>query len=139
MRDFTLCKHCGVKKTRKNTYLGTNKNGFQTICKKCMSVDQKRRRKLSPETFKGNLLNCRFGITLEQWHQMMSNQLQKCKICSVALEKSQRPSVDHDHETGKIRGILCQYCNTLLGHHEKIERLGMRELFIKYLGSKGRV
>ena len=56
------------------------------------------------------------GITLEQYDALFISQGCGCAVCGGKgwTEKSRMP-VDHDHETGKIRGILCDSCNTMLG------------------------
>jgi hypothetical protein len=47
---------------------------------------------------------------------MLSKQNYKCGICSIEINISSH--ADHDHDTGKARGILCSSCNTLLGRLE---------------------
>lgn len=60
-----------------------------------------------------------FGITLKEKEAMLANQGGICLICSRELDISSRVThVDHDHETGQIRGILCSMCNTKLGWYE---------------------
>lgn len=63
-------------------------------------------------------LQYRHGITLEQYHQMLEDQDHKCAICQRYPEDNPKNPwhVDHDHKTGKIRGILCHACNTALGN-----------------------
>jgi hypothetical protein len=59
-------------------------------------------------------------LTDEQYNQMIIKQEGKCAICSLIFEKSHlKPVEDHDHNTGKVRGILCQKCNMDLGFIEK--------------------
>lgn len=66
-------------------------------------------------------LKCRFkkyyGITLEQYDEMILAQENKCAICGTSSPggPGKRLCVDHNHITGQIRGLLCQKCNTLLG------------------------
>jgi hypothetical protein len=61
------------------------------------------------------------GIKLkyEEYVKLLGNQGFKCRICkrsSVGLKKALAP--DHDHRTGKIRGLLCTQCNTAIGHFQ---------------------
>jgi hypothetical protein len=53
-----------------------------------------------------------YGITVEEFDAMVDENNGKCPIC---LEKTIRWHVDHDHKTGKVRGLLCNYCNPMLG------------------------
>lgn len=57
-------------------------------------------------------LQLQYGITLEDFDRMMSDQRNSCAICHELLVK---PCVDHDHETGVVRGLLCSNCNSGLG------------------------
>lgn len=58
-----------------------------------------------------------FGLTLDQYAAMVVAQSGKCAICGTT--KSDRISkylcVDHNHETGKVRGLLCHNCNRGIG------------------------
>ncbi len=61
-----------------------------------------------------------YGITLAEFKAMSAAQGGVCAICEKAETKMhrgkvQRLSVDHDHETGKVRGLLCHACNKLAG------------------------
>lgn len=59
-----------------------------------------------------------YDISFIEVEQMLIEQENCCKICnrSISLEFKRREShLDHCHETGKIRGVLCQQCNTGLG------------------------
>lgn len=59
----------------------------------------------------------RYGITVEQYDAMLAAQNGVCAICFNATgEKKYRLSVDHDHTTGRVRGLLCGGCNVTLGH-----------------------
>jgi len=56
------------------------------------------------------------GATVEQYNQMFTNQNGNCAICNRnQSEFPIRLAVDHCHNTGKIRGLLCMLCNTALG------------------------
>ncbi len=63
-----------------------------------------------------------FGITLEEYNMMFDLQKGVCGICGKEEQRvnpwTNRPrnlAVDHNHETGKIRGLLCAACNTGIG------------------------
>lgn len=57
-----------------------------------------------------------YGITGEQYKRLYEIQGGKCAICRRASGKTRRLSVDHNHDTGAVRGLLCSVCNRLLGH-----------------------
>lgn len=65
-----------------------------------------------------------FGITPEQYIEMLKSQGGRCAICRREPAKINL-SVDHDHDTGKIRGLLCPPCNRsvewLIYNKEKAE------------------
>jgi hypothetical protein len=64
----------------------------------------------------GKALEKRYGITRVDYDELYARQGGVCYICQWATGKSRRLSVDHDHETGRVRGLLCRPCNTMLGH-----------------------
>ena len=55
-----------------------------------------------------------YGITKEQYEKMLEQQGGECAICKI-IEKF---VIDHDHETGEVRGLLCKGCNNTLGFVE---------------------
>lgn len=78
-----------------------------------------------------------FGLTQDQYDQMLKDQNGGCAICGrpetskSRTQKIKAMSVDHDHETGAVRGLLCFECNTGIGKlGDSIERL---EAAIRYL------
>lgn len=57
-----------------------------------------------------------YGLTPEDYDNMLEAQGGGCAICGRSPEEeSRRLCVDHDHETGENRGILCNSCNVMLG------------------------
>jgi hypothetical protein len=64
----------------------------------------------------------KYGITLETYVLLFEKQKGRCAICGRSQKDfKRRLAVDHDHETGKIRGLLCVGCNNLVGHYEKLK------------------
>ena len=85
----------------------------------------------------------KYGLTIEQYEQMEKYQNYSCKICGIHKDKNSRDkngvvkslAIDHDHETGQIRGLLCNWCNVGLGGFK--DNPSSLENAIKYLeGSK---
>lgn len=70
---------------------------------------------------RNNYLLKRFGITEEQYEQLLQKQDGRCAVCfRPHSEFRQRLCVDHDHHSGHVRGLLCTYCNRrIVGRHRK--------------------
>ena len=66
--------------------------------------------------FRGRLKT--YGITLDDYERMAAEQNGVCAICKQARFTKQYPRlcVDHCHATGRVRGLLCSWCNSLIGH-----------------------
>lgn len=71
----------------------------------------KANRKRSIQRSRNNQLLRDYGITLVQLEAMLEKQCRRCLIC----KKNPAVAVDHNHRTGKIRGILCRMCNIGIG------------------------
>ncbi len=56
-----------------------------------------------------------YNISIEQYDMLFKSQHGVCAICSMPPRDSRKLVVDHDHETNKIRGLLCDKCNFMLG------------------------
>jgi hypothetical protein len=107
-----VCKSCGVDKPRKefrryrNAGRNRNSSGIYKTCKPCHNDkyrDYKRRWDLENK----------YGITLEEYDEMAKDG---CNLCGKTNEQNKvYLVVDHDHETEKVRGVLCTMCNTGLG------------------------
>jgi hypothetical protein len=67
----------------------------------------------------------KFGMTLEDYDQMLASQNGRCAICATTDTAPWSCfTVDHDHKTGAVRALLCQKCNTSIGHAgDDVERL----------------
>lgn len=59
-------------------------------------------------------LKSKYGITLEAYDLFFEAQQGRCAICGNK-QRNKRLAVDHDHQTGKVRGLLCVSCNMGLG------------------------
>lgn len=81
--------------------------------KNILDVPWKERVAMRAEKYTRVNLQIKYGITLEQYQSEFAWQKGVCAICGNSAEKNL--SVDHDHETGQLRGLLCQNCNLGLG------------------------
>ncbi len=75
------------------------------------------------ETSLGRVMH--FGVTHEHVEKMLNEQHNRCALCEKDFDliiprkrKKTAISVDHDHTTGRVRGLLCDNCNVSLGHLE---------------------
>ena len=78
-------------------------------------------RQANPDANKRHELKAKYGITLEQYNQMLGDQNGVCAICKKPetkrlAGKTQTLAVDHCHKTGNIRGLLCSKCNLGIGN-----------------------
>lgn len=77
-----------------------------------------------------------YGITIEDYNRMLVVQEGKCATClrSFGDQKGRKACVDHNHVTGKVRGLLCFNCNTVLGKvYDETKTLAR---MIEYLSKK---
>lgn len=52
-----------------------------------------------------------YGLTGEQYEEIFKQQSGRCAICDRSFTPRRIPQVDHDHRSGLVRGLLCEYCN----------------------------
>jgi len=136
------CTKCGTYKAFKDfDTRKASKDGLTAQCTICLRVKSMKTRKDNPETTRANNLKNRFDMTIEQYNIIFLKQKGKCVICQKSETiKDKRGSVkwlsiDHNHNTGKVRGLLCNACNTGLG--KMGDSIKVLESAIKYLKKEG--
>jgi hypothetical protein len=123
------CNCCGLTLPAEDFYKDTtSSDGRYSVCKECkdFSVQQwrsdnreeynrgRREYNMQPENYKRLRLQ-RYGITPADFDKMLAEQQGKCKLCFKIPDTDKRPlCVDHNHVTGKVRGLLCYGCNRLM-------------------------
>jgi hypothetical protein len=111
------CTGCTVSKLESEYYSYPSGKPYSK-CKTCHSARMRTwHRENSDTRRKSNWLH-KYGIefTPEQYQEMHDLQAGLCKICGRAEPASgRRLAVDHDHKTGRVRGLLCTKCNTTVG------------------------
>ena len=134
------CNKCGEEKMAHPDFfpIAKNKNGSWrpgAVCRKCESaytvqrckdVQQHKKphviaykKEYDKKNFnkhKNGYLKKMHGITLDEFNEMLKSQDGKCAICGDLSKEDERHfAVDHNHETGENRGILCHKCNMAVG------------------------
>lgn len=107
---------------------GGGRTDYQRTCKACSAKRNADYRKANPHYFTENKFRLKPGTLL----QMLATQNNKCAICGVdQTEVTNRLALDHNHETGVVRAMLCLHCNSLLGYAE--DQIWILEAAISYL------
>lgn len=132
-----VCKYCGEEKWEEEWAFQTHKNRNPSSfgrCKECVKA-----RKNSPEIREINrksMLKIMYGITSEEYNELLRVQNFSCAICKGHISKFKKAlSVDHNHMTGEVRGLLCQKCNMALGLLG--DRLEAIQNLLKYMEKYG--
>jgi len=117
-----ICKRCKLKQNdeyRKRTNYNKlyHEKNKEKENKRCLSNYYKW--KDNPEKklkWRENQLKQNYGIDLEDYNEMLNKQNACCAICNTQpIVGRGLLHVDHCHDTGKVRGLLCHYCNMSLG------------------------
>ena len=121
--DQKWCGGCSlVKQVEDFNRDASKKDGRQSRCKTCeyegykrrLAEDPERVRKISRESRMRNRRRQTYGVTNEEFEEMCEAQGGICAICQ--REPGQLGlCIDHDHETGEVRGVICSPCNSGLG------------------------
>lgn len=130
------CKH--IKPLSGFNRNKSRKDGLNSICKECSRESSKRYYNLNRESHlqvvyayrKKHYIKYRalgLNVNVKDAETLFENSDGRCEIC----KKVKKLSIDHDHDTNKVRGLLCTTCNLAIGHlKDSIENL---ESAIEYL------
>ena len=130
---------CNVCKQNKRAERFYPSNPY--TCKVCVRTATKEHRREHPEIWtsyqRRHTLKRLYGLTPEQYEDMLRKQLGRCAICftpHVRRRGVNNFAIDHDHSTGRIRGLLCHNCNRGLGHFQDSVALLLNAM--EYLGQQ---
>jgi hypothetical protein len=98
-----------IRESAKRSY---EKHREERIAKRTIVNNRDRERYLSAH--RNYKLKSKYGIDSTSYEAMLAEQLGSCKICG-GDGNGRRLVVDHDHTSGKIRGLLCNRCNQFIG------------------------
>ncbi len=138
MRKKKVCPDCSVEKSLEDFPRDRSRgDGRAAYCKSCKGLRAKKYRQDHPEKHqvedrKAKYLSF-YDITIDDYDKMFLQQAGKCAICGTSAPEGMfnNFSVDHDHATGRIRGLLCSECNFGLGNFRDDTKL--LENAIQYL------
>ncbi len=127
---FKECSKCEKTKPVEDFFFQNGKpRAFCKICntdvgrewkennKERNSLAKKKWRENNPAHHRSHMYKQKYGITIEDYDKLYCEQNGVCDICGEKerVRKTKHLSVDHNHETGKVRGLLCFNCNNALG------------------------
>ena len=155
MRLRKICTVCGENKLRSEYHFRSKTSGWiQAKCKVCHKAAasewhknnpgkhteySKAQRIKNPLKFKMKAHKARlrhlYGLSLEQFDRMFRSQNGACAICQKHNLNGRRLCIDHDHDTGKVRGLLCYACNHLVGRLEQAGKVLLQRA-LSYLNWK---
>lgn len=137
-----MCKACHIKKSKANKKKHNENSELATLRRKKYNANRKadpvKRAKYREMKNKWNksdkyfdgYFKRKFGISLNDVNAMLSIQNGLCanigccrSIAILPSDEQFKSVVDHDHDTGKVRSLMCVRCNSLLGHIEKDQKL----------------
>lgn len=78
------------------------------------SRERKKRLRLASDFYTDRKLS-QYGITISEFNLLLEVQANKCATCLREGADKNPLCIDHDHESGKVRGLLCRNCNLALG------------------------
>lgn len=112
-----VCTKCGEEKAIDSFH--SDGKRFKWRCKSCAYQVSRIWRTANKERHADkqnwNRMKRRFGISESEYNGLLSEQRGGCALCG-GKNGERRLAVDHCHQTGAVRGLLCLGCNTALGH-----------------------
>lgn len=127
-----VCAACRTEKPA-SAFHKQGKRGRHAYCADCFNARYRgeARRPVPADARRAQNIKARYGLKPEDVEEMLALQGGVCAICA---KPPQRACIDHDHQTGRVRGILCHPCNIALPAVENTDYL--RAALI-YLGRRG--
>ena len=129
--ELFKCKDCNEVKGASQFYFRKaqfyKKTGLPirfSYCKDCHKIRTKIHNSMNKKTILNNRRINVYGISTEDYEVIYNKQNGTCKICRDKRDRLKKNgqvfslSIDHDHNTGRVRGILCNKCNLGLGNFQ---------------------
>lgn len=125
------CADCDERKPPSEFY--RRGKYLSSYCKSCQLIRNKSwRESVDPNYQLDYDLQRKYGIGLSAYLEISEKQNHVCGICGCSPKPGSRLVVDHCHQTGNIRGLLCFHCNAALGHFfDSPERVHKAEVYLR--------
>ena len=127
------CAKCGKKKPLDQFH--KNKRSFdgrKSYCKACSIECQEILREKDPSHIRMAQIKTKYNLSSKEYEDLLKRQRRKCAICRQPFDRT--PNVDHNHRTGKVRGLLCTNCNAGLGNF--LDKIPLLTAAISYLRNR---
>ena len=113
-----VCSQCSKEKVVTEFYKRKNRpSGYLSECKECTKQRNLNRYKDNPDKINDMRAAKTYGISYDAVIKMREEANGVCKICGrEGIKHHSRLVIDHCHATGKVRGLICSKCNTILGY-----------------------
>lgn len=132
------CSKCGESKDSEDFPIRNKSTGLRrTACYDCMRIANQERHAKNPENRKELQRRSKYGLNFGEYARMFEEQCGVCAICGLpetSIHSNGKPRslfVDHDHNTGRVRSLLCMKCNIGLGEFN--DNTDLMKLAIKYI------
>lgn len=128
LRLARYAKNKEREKVQQAAYNAVNSEKFPRYRAKWAAKDKER----NPERAKVNQRRRLYGMTPETFDVLLQVQEGRCAVCRLPFCRGCEPNVDHDHSTGRVRGLLCRSCNHGLGNfRDNLEALAAAMTYLR--------
>lgn len=137
------CIQCSQEKPKTEFYRDANSaDGHRSNCKTCKNTRTAQWREANRDKYNAYMRDKnaaryprdrlrRYGLTLERYEEMLKEQDGLCAICRKPPQGKRPLVIDHDHKTGRVRGLLCYGCNRALAVLDSPVLLGSAQAYLK--------
>ena len=125
-----LCKSCNNKRVKNKKPSAEYKKAYYNANKE--QINARRKTLYNQETYlknKKSTLRRKYNLSIEEFQILELNQENKCYLCGLETLLV----IDHNHETGKVRALLCNLCNISIGGLEYLQKQDIISKAIQYI------
>lgn len=115
--QMLLCTGCREEKSEFGMRKDTKTPSVRSICRRCLALRTTAKNQIDEDVhfYWWARQLAKYGLTPKTWNALFESQGRRCAICRIEENGAKRFHVDHCHDTGVVRGILCTKCNIGIG------------------------